>query len=175
MRAWAPVSAEQRELREEYLAFFEAHGDAAVRRDSGAEHVTASCFVFSPDLARILLCFHGKARFWVQLGGHIEPTDATLAAAALREAREEGGIPALTLLSELPGDLDRHPLSSRFGRCSVHWDIGFAATAAADARPQVSDESEDVRWFDVDALPVGIAPQLDRRIANVLATLRRAP
>ncbi|MBW8810801.1 MAG: NUDIX domain-containing protein, partial [Lysobacter sp.] len=35
---------------------------------------------------------HRKGGFWVQCGGHLEPDDATLSAAALREATEESGI-----------------------------------------------------------------------------------
>ena len=45
---------------------------------------------------------------WLQMGGHCEPEDATLAAAALREATEESGIAGLTLLPGGPVRLDRH-------------------------------------------------------------------
>ena len=45
---------------------------------------------------------------WLQMGGHCEPEDATLADAALREATEESGIDGLTLLPGGPVRLDRH-------------------------------------------------------------------
>lgn len=70
------------DLRDEYLAFLEQRGESALERDGGPEHVTASCFVLSPNLAQVLLCFHRKGRFWVQLGGHVEPGDGSVAAAA---------------------------------------------------------------------------------------------
>ena len=41
----------------------------ALDHDGGAEHVTASCFVFTPDLDQVLLWFHKRGRFWFQLGG----------------------------------------------------------------------------------------------------------
>jgi hypothetical protein len=96
--------------RDRFLAFVRANGDAALRRDGGPEHLTASCFVFSPDLGSVLLCLHRKGRFWVQFGGHLEPGDRDLADAARREAREESGIADLDLLDASVADLDRHDL-----------------------------------------------------------------
>src|SRR5665811_1849561 len=94
----------------------------ALARKGGPEHLTGSCFVLTPDLSRVLLCFHRKGQFWVQLGGHVEPGDASVAAAAYREAREEGGITDLRPFGSMPLDVDRHSLSSGFGACRVHWD-----------------------------------------------------
>lgn len=42
----------------------------------------------------MLLTLHPKVGLWLQMGGHCEPGDETLAAAALREATEESGIAA---------------------------------------------------------------------------------
>ena len=133
-------------LRDAYLRFLTTAGDASLRRDGGPEHVTGSCFVFSPDFDQVLLCFHRKGKFWVQFGGHIEPQDVSVAAAAQREAREESGIGGLVLLSPAIMDLDRHELHAGFS-CTAHWDVGFAAVANPDTAISVSDESEDVRWF----------------------------
>ncbi|WP_150309065.1 NUDIX hydrolase [Planctomonas psychrotolerans] len=158
----APVSP----LREDYLAFVSARGGAAHRRSLGDEHVTASCFVFSPDLRQVLLCFHRKGRFWVQFGGHIEERDATVAEAARREAREESGIGGLELLSERIADLDRHELHGGF-TCAVHWDIGFVAVVSTDTAVSSSDESEDVRWFSVDDLPGDVPSEFPARMRNL--------
>lgn len=154
--------------RDAFLDFISSAGEPALRRESGPEHVTASCFVFSPDLTRILLCFHRKGQFWVQFGGHVEPRDASVAAAALREAREESGIEGLTLQSDTIVDVDRHELHGGFS-CSAHWDIGFVAVANPEATVTVSDESEDVRWFPVDALPARTASNLGTRLERARA------
>lgn len=170
---WQPVVPAQHELRAEYLDFVTAGGAASLERGGGPEHVTASCFVFTPELDEVLLCFHGKGRFWVQLGGHVEATDASLSAAALREAVEEGGIAELALVGAgLPVDLDRHSLPGAFGACRVHWDVGFAAIAAAGSVPVVSDESEDVRWWPVGALPSEVPPGFEQRMRGALLELR---
>ncbi|PPG53137.1 NUDIX hydrolase [Rathayibacter sp. AY1E9] len=160
------------DLRDEYLAFLEQRGESALERDGGPEHVTASCFVLSPNLAQVLLCFHRKGRFWVQLGGHVEPGDDSTADAALREAREESGAARLQPLGVLPLDLDRHALGDGFGRCSRHWDVGYGAIADPDAPVSVSDESDDVAWWPVDALPAEVPPGFAERLAGALAAAR---
>ncbi|MET4060312.1 8-oxo-dGTP pyrophosphatase MutT (NUDIX family) [Arthrobacter sp. UYP6] len=163
--------------RDAYLRFLDAAGDASLRKNGGPEHVTGSCFVFSPDFDQVLLCFHRKGQFWVQFGGHIEPQDASVSEAAQREAREESGIGSLVLLSPAIMDLDRHELHSGFS-CTAHWDVGFAAAANPDTAISVSDESEDVRWFPVNGLPAqvpaGFGARLDkvRRTARSLSAMR---
>ncbi|WP_367948642.1 NUDIX hydrolase [Rathayibacter sp. VKM Ac-2857] len=169
---WDPPAA-LAGLRDEYLAFLAEHGAAALERGGGPEHVTASCFVLSPGLDRVLLCYHRKGRFWVQLGGHIEPADASVPAAAEREAREESGLTELTLLGDVPLDLDRHGLGGGFGRCSTHWDVGYGAIADPAQPFVVSDESDALAWWPVDALPEDVPPGFPERLAGALAAARR--
>ena len=169
LESWAPTSSHLATLRSEYLAYLADGGTAA--RDASPQHLTASTFVLSPDLQHVLLCYHRKGRFWVQVGGHVEPGDADLAAAAAREAHEESGLVGVELLRGTPVDLDRHGLGDGFGRCAVHWDVGYVALAPADSVPVVSDESDDVAWWPVDALPTEVPPQLAGRLARVLAEL----
>ena len=169
--AWSPLAPELQRLKAEYTTFVESAGPAALSRDGGPEHLTGSCFVLTPDLSRVLLCFHRKGQFWVQLGGHVEPGDSSVADAAFREAREESGITDLHPHGSLPLDLDRHRLSGSFGSCRVHWDVGFVAFATADAVPRASDESESVEWFGVDQLPEQLPDGFPERLRAVLAEL----
>lgn len=155
--------------RDAYLQFLDVAGDAAFRRNGGPEHVTGSCFVFSPEFDRVLLCFHRKGRFWVQFGGHVESEDASVAEAAQREAREESGIDDLVLLSPAIVDLDRHDLHGGFS-CTAHWDVGFAATANPDVEIAVSEESDDVRWFPINELPVQVPADFCARLERARRT-----
>lgn len=169
--AWSPLAPDQQRLKAEYEAFVQRAGTAALSRAGGPEHLTGSCFVLTPDLSRVLLCFHRKGQFWVQLGGHVEAGDVSVADAAFREAREEGGIADLRPYGSTPLDLDRHPLSGSFGSCRVHWDVGFVAFAAADAVPVVSEESESVAWFEVDRIPEQVPDGFPARLRTILAEL----
>jgi 8-oxo-dGTP pyrophosphatase MutT (NUDIX family) len=132
-------------------------------------HLTASALVLDATASRVLLTLHRKGGFWAQFGGHCEPSDTTLANAALREAREESGIEELRLVGDAPVDLNRHALSAAFGTCGEHLDVRYAAVAPAGARPVASDESTDVAWFPADALPDGCAD-----IEGLVARARRA-
>jgi 8-oxo-dGTP pyrophosphatase MutT (NUDIX family) len=169
LQQWMPLRAEQIALREEYLRFVTAAPATALDRDGGPEHVTGSCFVFTPDLSMVLLCFHRKGQFWVQLGGHVEQADPSVQAAAYREAREECGIDGLVPVGGIL-DVDRHGLGGGF-RCRAHWDVGFAALADPAAAPIASDESEDVAWWPVAALPENVPPGFAQRVAGVLTGL----
>ncbi|MTE23262.1 NUDIX hydrolase [Microbacterium sp. ZXX196] len=156
--------------RDRFLTFAVDGGEEALWKGLAPEHLTASCFVFSPDGAHILLSHHRKGGFWVQFGGHLERRDATLAGAARREAREESGIPELELALARIVDLERHALGGGFA-CAAHWDVGFVAIAPEGATVAVSAESLDVRWFDVTDLPATSAPGLAPRIATARAAL----
>ncbi|PKW26107.1 NUDIX hydrolase [Phycicoccus duodecadis] len=168
---WAAPDAAQEELRRQYLGFLAAHPDG-VAKAGPSEHLTASCLVLDPAGTRVLLTHHRKARQWFQFGGHLEAGDASVWAAARREAREESGLASLEPLPD-PVQLDRHVLDGDFRRCREHLDVRYVAVAPEGAEPAVSGESLDVRWWPVDALPEGTRAELSplvrlaRRVAGL--------
>lgn len=169
LKSFEPADTNQGVLRDSYRDAVLAAGEGMLWKDS-SEHVTASCFLFTPDLEQILLTYHRKGQFWVQFGGHLEKSDVSLDASAVREAREESGINDLHLHPGI-ADLDLHRLHGGFS-CTAHWDIGFCAVADPSARYRVSDESEAVGWWPVTALPDRATDDLPSRIARVLAMMK---
>jgi 8-oxo-dGTP pyrophosphatase MutT (NUDIX family) len=151
----------------EFAELFATQGKDSLHRDGGSRHITASCLVFDPDTDSVLLNHHGKARLWGQFGGHLEPVDDSLRAAARREALEESGLLDLGWVSPAPIDLHVHDLSTAFGACSRHFDVVFAAKASVSESPSVSAESLDVAWFGLDALPSDLMPDLPARLPHL--------
>ncbi|WP_326699716.1 NUDIX domain-containing protein [Streptomyces sp. NBC_01754] len=154
----------QTELRQRYLDHLAAHPDG-MWKACGAGHLTASALVIDPDRGRVLLTLHRKLRMWLQMGGHCESQDATLAAAALREAAEESGIAGPVLLPGGPVRLDRHPIPAP---CHWHLDVQYAATVPAGAVERISDESLDLRWFRYDE----VADVADASVVRLLEHAR---
>jgi ADP-ribose pyrophosphatase YjhB (NUDIX family) len=174
LNGWEATSAEADVARKQTLELLAA-GPAAMTRAHRAGHVTASALVVGAD-RRVLLCLHGRLQMWMQLGGHCEPSDVSLAAAALREATEESGIAGLTLDPD-PIDVDIHPVrcapaDGQPAEPSFHYDVRFLIHAPAGAREQISDESAALAWFTGDDLPSPLAPSTARQIAPALGRLR---
>ncbi|MBB2945599.1 8-oxo-dGTP pyrophosphatase MutT (NUDIX family) [Actinoplanes lutulentus] len=170
LSAWSATSEDAELARKRTLDLL-ADGPEAMTRAHRAGHVTASALVVD-DAGRVLLCLHGRLGMWMQLGGHCEPGDTTLAAAALREATEESGIDGLVIDPE-PIDIDIHEV--RCGAAdgapaepSVHFDVRFLVRSPAGATERISEESADLAWFTPDDLPSPLASGTVRQIAPAL-------
>ena len=175
LESWTATSPAADDARRRTLKLL-TDGPAAVTRAHRAGHVTASTMIVGDD-RRVLLCLHGRMNMWMQVGGHCEAGDNGLAAAALREATEESGIPGLRLDPE-PIDVHIHPVRCRPvdgepAGPTHHYDVRFVAVAPAGAVERISDESADLGWFPADALPSPLADGVTDQLAAALARVGR--
>lgn len=115
-------------------------------------HFTASALVLHPYSGRVLLRWHQRMRMWLQVGGHGDPGEGDPLAIALREAREETGLPDLR---PWPDDALRHAVV-----CQVPAGHGEPAHEHADLRYFLGTRNPDdirpespgapLRWLAVD-------------------------
>lgn len=175
MRSSHPLGADLNAVLDRYQPV----GDAAVRelqhwrqtadidpplwRHDSPAHFTASGLPIDVATGQVCLVHHGRIDLWVQPGGHLEPDDQSITGAALREVREETG---------LTGTIDPAPvlLSRHAAPCGVDWHLDFEFAVLVEARPpRVSEESHDVAWWGVDALPSDLAPGVADLVTTALA------
>jgi 8-oxo-dGTP pyrophosphatase MutT (NUDIX family) len=160
LEGWAAPDAAQERWRTAYVDHLRARPDGCVKA-CFPDHLTAGALVLSHDGSQVLLNLHRKARRWFAFGGHLEPDDATLAGAALREGTEESGLPDLSIDPE-PVHLSLHEVDFCDARGTVrHLDVRFLARLGETTEPVVSDESLDLRWFPVDDVPTDEPDMLD--------------
>jgi 8-oxo-dGTP pyrophosphatase MutT (NUDIX family) len=149
--------------------FLRAHPDDAHLRSQPLGHLTGSGFVIDSTRTKLLLLHHGKLNRWLQPGGHGEgEIDPRLI--ALREIEEETGL-APADLTPLGGlfDVDVHLIPARKSESEhPHLDLRYAFVARPGAQPRISEESRDLRWFPLDALPGDADPSLRRAARKLL-------
>lgn len=123
-------------------------GKPAFERSRLHGHFTGSAWLVSADGQRALLMHHRKLDRWLQPGGHADG-DMDLARVALREAREETGVPGLRVEGGI-FDLDRHRIPAR-GEEPEHWhyDVRHVVRAGADEAFAVNEESYALAWREV--------------------------
>ena len=151
LSGWDAPTPEQNSLRHAVLAFVAGRPDAC-RRSCEPGHITASALVLDHRRTHALLTLHPRVGRWLQLGGHCEESDPDIVAAALREATEESGVAGLRIEAQLAA-LHVHPITCSLGLPTRHLDMQFVVTAPEGAEITCSDESLDLRWWPLDALP----------------------
>ncbi|MFC9787707.1 NUDIX hydrolase [Rhodococcus sp. NPDC127528] len=148
---WRTPDAADESLRHTMLAFLDS-APLGCLREHAPGHITASSLVLSEDRRQVLLTLHPRVGRWIQLGGHCEADDETVVDAALREATEESGIVGLRIDPVLLS-AHTHPITCSLGKPTRHLDLRFLVWAPNGAAIVRSDESTDLRWWPVDALP----------------------
>jgi 8-oxo-dGTP pyrophosphatase MutT (NUDIX family) len=124
-------------------------------RKNFAGHITASGFVLSPNGKKLALVWHKFLNRYLQPGGHVEETDQTVLAAALREIREETDIESCQYLPfhsdpELPIDIDTHEIPANPKKnepTHFHHDFRFLFRAEREVEPAERSRNDEGQWI----------------------------
>lgn len=134
------------------LALAESPDDPCARDHFVPGHFTASAFVLDAEGTSVLLIFHEKFRRWLQPGGHVDPEDPDLVAAALREVQEETGLGAVDVVGEGWFDLDIHDIPARKGDpAHQHFDVRILLRARTREFAAGSDALA-ARWVPISEM-----------------------
>lgn len=133
-------------------------------------HVTVGALLVRGG-AELLLVDHLAYGILLQPGGHLEPADATLIGAAMRELVEETGVDPAGIVptSQMPAYVEYGQVPARPDRgepAHFHLDFGFPfATASADVGLIQESEVRGAAWY-----PLAEAERLvGRRIARAVS------
>ena len=162
-----PIDAAERACIAEFLRRFDA---LARPFDEHADpvHVTGSAIVVGPR--GVILLKHKRLGLWLQPGGHID-TGETPWDAAVREAREETGLPVTLAAPNLGMPQLVHVDVHAGGRGHTHLDLRYIVEVSGDPDPAPPDgESQDVFWFD---WPAAVERASDARLKGLLGRLAK--
>jgi 8-oxo-dGTP pyrophosphatase MutT (NUDIX family) len=164
---YQPTDLREQEFRARMLSLLQARAPLS-RAHFEPGHLTASAFVLSPEADAVLLIFHRKLGIWVQPGGHVEPGDLDLEAAARREVAEEVGL-SLTGPAAAVFDLDIHDIPARKDEpAHQHFDVRFCLQSPTRVFA-ASDEVADARWVALSEIDQVTSDESVLRAARKLA------
>lgn len=141
-----PRITERERAAHAQLVDFVRREPACFERATVEGHITGSAWILNHDRSACLLTHHRKLGLWLQPGGHADGQSDVLEV-ALREGREESGIPGLAALDPEIFDVDVHEIPARKTEpAHLHYDVRFVLVAPEGATYVVSEESHDLAW-----------------------------
>ncbi|NUK92127.1 NUDIX domain-containing protein [Streptomyces lunaelactis] len=133
----------------------DADADIASRKEFHG-HVTAGAILADPA-GRILHIHHRALNRWLLPGGHLEPEDRSLLAAAQRELTEETGIVASVVIpaGHRPLHIDAHHIPANPTKHEPdhrHFDFRYLFRTSADVIELQTEEVTAAAWRHADTI-----------------------
>ncbi len=156
--------ADEENHRRKIIAFIERNWQQWWKRSTLEGHITASAWVLNANRSHALLLHHAKLDCWVQPGGHVDDSDTSVSAGALREALEETGLASLALAGQSLFDVDIHSIPERKNEpAHLHYDLRYLIISG-NTSVTISGESLGARWIPLAELT---QPSIERSISRM--------
>jgi 8-oxo-dGTP pyrophosphatase MutT (NUDIX family) len=135
-------------------------------------HVTCTALVFHPGDLKVLFMYHHRLHRWLLPGGHVEESDASLAAAASREASEETMVRIEQNSAARLAGIDVHGIPGKKNEpFHLHHDLIWCFRALTDEIAS-TDEAPSVAWAEeADWDPLNIADSIRNSIRRLKSAL----
>lgn len=153
-----PADGEGMKSRDLILTLLDHTAEPFSRNQFAPGHITATGMVLHPAKDAVLTVHHKRLDRWLLPGGHVEPGDGDIFAAAAREVLEETAAPLVPEFAPYIAGLDVHGIPGNAREpYHLHHDVVIGFVAASDVL-QVSEESCAVAWrrpdeFDAYGIP----------------------
>ena len=166
LRQLTPLDATEAAHLAATLQFLETCDINPLSRDTPEGHMTASCVAIHPSQPWMVILWHKKIGRWVQPGGHVEDSDASVADASLRELCEETGA-SVSDIQRFLGiiDVDIHPIPAHKDQPEhLHYDVRFGFVMSENWEP-----GEGSQWMPAADVIAKLDPPTARLGRKVLA------
>ena len=157
------------------LSYLACHADAFDRANTEA-HMTASAWVLSPDRTRVVMCYHNLYDSWSWTGGHADG-DRDLLAVAMREVRQETGLPTHPLAEGIFSlenlQVAGHVKNGIYVASHTHMNVTYLLCAESESLRPLPAENRAVAWMTpAEALAASTEPWMVEHVYRKL--VRRA-
>lgn len=173
VRRYTPFNEQEERDRDIILKKLETVPDLFLRTNL-TEHMTASAWVINRERTKILMAYHRIYDSWSWLGGHADG-DEDLQGVALREVKEESGIPEVSLVTPALFSLeiltvDGHEKKGQYVPSHLHLNLTYLAEADDRLETHIrEEENSGVAWFGIDeAVEMSTEPWFRERIYSKL-------
>jgi len=164
LKTYQTLFEEERRFIPMFIDLLENHTNC-FERSLLSGHITGSAWVLNDSFTKALFVHHTKLNRWLQPGGHADGNE-DLRYVAEKELIEETGLtvkPHRTIF-----DLDIHIIPARKDVPEHnHFDIRFYFIANERDQLELSEESSEVKWWELNDVPKLISE--DQSIIRMVA------
>ena len=158
LEAYVPFNEQEEKDRKIILEAIREYRYDLFLRSSQFAHMTASAWVMTPDVRKVLMVYHNIYQSWSWLGGHADG-ETDLLKVAVKEVKEESGLTTVLPVSENIYSLevltvDGHEKKGVYVSSHLHLNITYLLIAdSTDSLRMKKDENSGVQWFDKEQAP----------------------